>query len=102
MQVALPTWLVSFSGHLGPTWCLLTSFQDPALSWDYNRNRSDPAFKADAYHGTKCAGVIAMVANNSLCGVGVAFDSKVGGVTLLNGVVTDGIEAQALSHEAEK
>jgi len=30
-------------------------------------------------HGTECAGAIAMVANNSFCGVGVAYGAKVGG-----------------------
>lgn len=30
-------------------------------------------------HGTRCAGEIAMVANNGKCGVGIAYNSKVGG-----------------------
>lgn len=30
-------------------------------------------------HGTRCAGEIAMQANNHKCGVGVAYNSKVGG-----------------------
>lgn len=30
-------------------------------------------------HGTRCAGEIAMQADNNKCGVGVAFNSKVGG-----------------------
>lgn len=30
-------------------------------------------------HGTKCAGVIVMKANNQKCGVGIAYDAKVGG-----------------------
>ena len=30
-------------------------------------------------HGTRCAGEIAMVANNKICGVGVAYDAKLGG-----------------------
>lgn len=30
-------------------------------------------------HGNRCAGVIAATANNSECGVGVAFNSKLGG-----------------------
>lgn len=30
-------------------------------------------------HGTRCAGEIAMQANNRKCGVGVAYNSKVGG-----------------------
>ena len=30
-------------------------------------------------HGTRCAGEIAMSANNKYCGVGVAYNSKIGG-----------------------
>lgn len=30
-------------------------------------------------HGTRCAGEAVAVANNSICGVGVAFNSKIGG-----------------------
>lgn len=30
-------------------------------------------------HGTRCAGEIAMAANNKKCGVGVAYNAKVGG-----------------------
>ncbi|KAF6037540.1 hypothetical protein EB796_004156 [Bugula neritina] len=47
-------------------------------------------------HGTRCAGEIAAVANNSICGVGVAFNAKIGGVRILDGPVTDTLEADAL------
>lgn len=30
-------------------------------------------------HGTRCAGEIAAEANNKFCGVGVAFNAKIGG-----------------------
>jgi hypothetical protein len=30
-------------------------------------------------HGTRCAGEIVAVANNSDCGVGVAYNAKIGG-----------------------
>lgn len=33
-------------------------------------------------HGTKCAGVIAMKANNELCGTGIAYNAKVAGAVL--------------------
>ena len=39
---------------------------------------SDPTPTGADSHGTKCAGVIAM-GKNSYCGVGVAFESKIGG-----------------------
>ena len=31
-------------------------------------------------HGTRCAGEVAAVANNSICGVGVAYDANIGGM----------------------
>ncbi|XP_041107116.1 PC3-like endoprotease variant B [Polyodon spathula] len=49
-------------------------------------------------HGTRCAGEIAMEANNSFCGVGIAFHSKIGGIRLLDGPVTDSMEATALTY----
>lgn len=30
-------------------------------------------------HGTRCAGEAAAVANNGICGVGVAYNAKIGG-----------------------
>lgn len=33
-------------------------------------------------HGNKCAGVIAGVANNSLCGVGLAYNVKIAGMRM--------------------
>lgn len=34
-------------------------------------------------HGTRCAGEAVAAANNSMCGVGVAFNAKVGGISFL-------------------
>uniref|UniRef100_H3CS17 P/Homo B domain-containing protein n=1 Tax=Tetraodon nigroviridis TaxID=99883 RepID=H3CS17_TETNG len=48
-------------------------------------------------HGTRCAGEVAMEANNSYCGVGIAFNAKIGGIRLLDGPVTDAMEAAALT-----
>lgn len=31
-------------------------------------------------HGIKCAGIIAAVANNSFCGVGIAYSARIGGI----------------------
>ena len=36
-------------------------------------------FSVSNHHGTRCAGEIAAVANNSVCGVGVAYGAKVSG-----------------------
>ncbi|KAJ7381603.1 PC3-like endoprotease variant B, partial [Desmophyllum pertusum] len=43
-------------------------------------------------HGTRCAGEVAAVANNSVCGVGVAYDANIGGVRMLDGQATDVLE----------
>lgn len=37
------------------------------------------------------------MANNNVCGVGIAYDSKIGGVRMLDGDVTDAVEARSLS-----
>lgn len=48
-------------------------------------------------HGTSCAGVLAMAKNNNVCGVGVAYQSKVAGIRLLTGAYhSDATEASAL------
>lgn len=48
-------------------------------------------------HGTRCAGEVAAVSENNICSVGIAFNSKVGGVRMLDGDVTDAVEARSLS-----
>lgn len=52
-------------------------------------------------HGTRCAGEIAMEANNLKCGVGVAFEAAVGGIKLLDGMVNDRVEGEALGYKPE-
>ena len=37
------------------------------------------------------------MAYNEYCGVGIAFNSSIGGVRMLDGTVTDEVEARALS-----
>jgi len=74
---------------------------DPNASFDANDNDADPFPRYDALntnaHGTKCAGEIAMSSNNGKCGVGVAYNSRIGGIRCLDGPVVDEIEAAALS-----
>lgn len=48
-------------------------------------------------HGTRCAGEVAATFNNSLCCVGIAHGASVGGVRMLDGDVTDAVEARSLS-----
>ncbi|KAG9487990.1 hypothetical protein GDO78_007669 [Eleutherodactylus coqui] len=73
---------------------------DPEASYDFNDKDKDPFPRYDITnenrHGTRCAGEVAMVANNKKCGVGVAYNSKIGGIRMLDGVVTDAIEASSI------
>ncbi|XP_078054888.1 proprotein convertase subtilisin/kexin type 4-like [Mustelus asterias] len=73
---------------------------DPKASFDINDNDPDPQprynFNDENRHGTRCAGEVAAVANN-LCGIGVAYNAKIGGVRMLDGEITDVVEARSLS-----
>ncbi|KAK7866825.1 hypothetical protein R5R35_005255 [Gryllus longicercus] len=75
---------------------------DPEISYDANDDDDDPTPRYDDgatnAHGTRCAGEIAMVANNGKCGVGVAFNARIGGVRLLDGEVNDRVEGTALGY----
>lgn len=67
-------------------------------SFDLNSNDADPSpsgAKDTNHHGTRCAGEIAAVANNAICGVGVAYGAKVSGIRILDGPMTDDLEAVA-------
>uniref|UniRef100_A0A673APS8 Furin-1-like n=1 Tax=Sphaeramia orbicularis TaxID=375764 RepID=A0A673APS8_9TELE len=79
----------------------LSQNYDPDASYDVNDGDSDPQPRYtqlnDNRHGTRCAGEVAAVANNDICGVGVAYNAKIGGVRMLDGEVTDMVEAQSLS-----
>uniref|UniRef100_A0A9J7ZQE4 Proprotein convertase subtilisin/kexin type 7 n=1 Tax=Cyprinus carpio carpio TaxID=630221 RepID=A0A9J7ZQE4_CYPCA len=55
----------------------------PEGSYDLNSNDPDPMphpdGHSDNHHGTRCAGEIAAVSNNSFCAVGVAYGARVAG-----------------------
>ncbi|XP_075416639.1 proprotein convertase subtilisin/kexin type 5 isoform X2 [Tenrec ecaudatus] len=74
---------------------------DALASFDVNGNDLDPMPRYDASnenkHGTRCAGEVAAAANNSHCTVGIAFNAKIGGVRMLDGDVTDMVEAKSVS-----
>ncbi|XP_073835779.1 furin-like protease 1, isoforms 1/1-X/2 isoform X1 [Musca autumnalis] len=74
---------------------------DPKASYDVNSLDEDPMPHYDLAdsnrHGTRCAGEVAATANNSICAVGIAFGASVGGVRMLDGDVTDAVEARSLS-----
>uniref|UniRef100_A0A4W6EH19 Furin (paired basic amino acid cleaving enzyme) b n=1 Tax=Lates calcarifer TaxID=8187 RepID=A0A4W6EH19_LATCA len=79
----------------------LISNYDPEASYDVNDGDADPqpryTQRNENRHGTRCAGEVAAAANNGVCGVGVAYNSKIGGVRMLDGEVTDVVEAHSLS-----
>ncbi|XP_054714340.1 furin-like protease kpc-1 isoform X2 [Uloborus diversus] len=78
---------------------------DKDASYDVNNHDGDPQPRYDIIdsnrHGTRCAGEVAANANNSICAVGVAYEALVGGVRMLDGDVTDAVEAQSLSLNPE-
>ena len=47
-------------------------------------------------HGTRCAGEVAAGANNGICVPGIAYNAKIGGIRMLDGDVTDLVEAKSI------
>jgi len=74
---------------------------DPLASTDINDGDSDPNprydFSDSNRHGTRCAGQVAAAPNNSLCAIGIAFNAQIGGIRMLDGQVSDAVEARSLS-----
>lgn len=67
-------------------------------SYDFNDHEALPTPKNfDDHHGTRCAGQVAAGKNN-VCGIGIAYESKVAGVRILSGPITDIDEAAALNY----
>lgn len=69
----------------------------------YDFNEHDPVPKptlSDDKHGTRCAGEVAAV-RNDVCGLGVAYDSKVAGIRILSGELTNADEAEALIYKSQ-
>ncbi|XP_019368708.1 PREDICTED: proprotein convertase subtilisin/kexin type 4, partial [Gavialis gangeticus] len=79
----------------------LSANYDPFASYDFNANDPDPQPRYNSWdenrHGTRCAGEVAALANNGICGAGVAHNARIGGVRMLDGPITDIVEAQSLS-----
>ena len=78
----------------------LVANYDALASFDVNQNDNDPTPRYDLIdsnrHGTRCAGEVAATANNSNCAVGIAYKAGIGGVRMLDGDVTDAVEARSL------
>ncbi|XP_022105565.1 furin-like isoform X1 [Acanthaster planci] len=83
----------------------LSANYDPVASYDVNSRDDDPQprydFTNENRHGTRCAGEVAALANNSICSVGIAYNARIGGVRMLDGDVTDAVEARSLSHRPD-
>ncbi|XP_052059999.1 proprotein convertase subtilisin/kexin type 7-like [Mytilus californianus] len=72
-------------------------------SYDLNSNDDDPmpdGRVANNHHGTRCAGEIAAVVNN-YCAVGVAYKAKVSGIRILDGPMTDSLEAKGFNERIQ-
>ncbi|KAF7549683.1 hypothetical protein G7Z17_g6234 [Cylindrodendrum hubeiense] len=65
-------------------------------SWDFNDADAIPAPElSDDRHGTRCAGEVS-AARNDVCGVGVAYDSRIAGIRILSKAIGDAEEAEAM------
>lgn len=71
-------------------------------SYDFNDNSPEPKPRLfDDKHGTRCAGEIAAV-RNEVCGVGMAYDSKVAGIRILSKAISDEDEATAINYHFQE
>ena len=67
-------------------------------SWDFNDVGPEPLPRLyDDKHGTRCAGEIA-AAKNDVCGVGMAYDSRIAGIRILSKPISDEDEATAINY----
>jgi kexin len=70
-----------------------------AGSYDFNDKGPEPRPRlSDDKHGTRCAGEVSAVRNN-VCGVGVAYDSKIAGLRILSKLISDADEAVAMNYD---
>ncbi|KAJ1076850.1 hypothetical protein K5549_010168 [Capra hircus] len=77
--------------------------QNAEASYDFSSNDPYPysRYTDDWFnsHGRRCAGEVSAAANNNICGVGMAYGSKVTGIRMLDQpFMTDIIEASSISH----
>ncbi|XP_031619450.1 neuroendocrine convertase 2 [Contarinia nasturtii] len=80
---------------------------NPEASYDFSSNDPFPypRYTDDWFnsHGTRCAGEVSAARDNGVCGVGVAYDSKIAGIRMLDQpYMTDLIEANSMGHEPHK
>ncbi|KAB8698109.1 hypothetical protein FH972_026359 [Carpinus fangiana] len=71
-------------------------------SYDFNDQVPEPKPRLDDdRHGTRCAGEVSAV-RNDVCGVGVAYDSRIAGIRILSKAITDADEALAMIYKYEE
>jgi len=108
-----PAWALGFTGK-GVTTAIMDDgidYMHPDLydnfnaeaSYDFSSNDPFPypRYTDDWFnsHGTRCAGEISAKRDNEICGVGVAYGSKVAGLRMLDQpYMTDLIEANSMGH----
>ena len=89
---------VGFIYKIHSPWSLMrTERQWAKGSHDFNDHQDLPTPKLfDDHHGTRCAGQIGAFKNDA-CGVGIAWDSKIAGLRILSGKITEVDEAASLN-----
>jgi len=75
-------------------------------SYDFSSNDPFPypRYTDDWFnsHGTRCAGEVSAALNNDICGVGVAYNSMIAGIRMLDQpYMTDLIEANSMGHQPD-
>lgn len=108
-----PAWALGYTGK-GVTTAIMDDgidYMHKDLYDNYNAEASYDFSSNDAFpyprytddwfnsHGTRCAGEIAAKRDNEICGVGVAYGSRVAGLRMLDQpYMTDLIEANSMGH----
>ena len=68
-------------------------------SYDFNDQVDEPKPRlSDDQHGTRCAGEVA-AARNDVCGIGVAYDSRIAGIRILSKPISDIDEADSIVYQ---
>lgn len=112
----LEAWALGYSGE-GVTTAIMDDGIDylhEDLKFNYHADASYDFSSNDPYpyprytdtwfnsHGTRCAGEVSAAKDNGVCGVGVAWGSKVAGLRMLDQpFMTDLIEANAMGHQPD-
>ncbi|KAJ3194119.1 pheromone processing endoprotease, partial [Irineochytrium annulatum] len=72
-------------------------------SYDFNDHVALPMPRLpEDRHGTRCAGEVAAKHGNDVCGVGIAFKSRISAVRILSGPLTESDEAAAIFYKMQE